>query len=258
MVDKVKVRPARPSDAEAIGKLASSEFREEPSHWRSFQSDISTWVARKAPILVAATSDEEIVGYCRSKPNEAMGINRSDGQVAVLAQIAVLESHRGAGIGRALHDRTIKTLRMLGYSRVFAQVQETISSWYTDLGWSTFGPGTSVAWIETPIQRDDEWNPHLPPRAFAPILTMSFLPKYPVLAELKIGEARPLVEWTIDARASDAEISRRLNRGLLKRLQAEPGLTKLLPSGLVSAINEFEPDSELSSWLRAAVPAAKA
>lgn len=200
---------------------------------------IVDWAERKSPTLVVYDSDGAVAGYARAKPNEALGISRSAGQTAVLAHIAVHDEYRGAGVGRALHNRIVQTLAMLGFSRVFAQIPERLASWYVKLGWTVHPAGVVAAWIEPPNNQDDGLMPGLTPRTFAPILCMQYLSAYPVLVERWIGDARPLANWTLNGRVPHAQLPQRVGAALAEVLREEPELARRLPQALCDvAIDE--------------------
>lgn len=109
--------------------------------------------------------------------------------------LGVIADVRGGGVGTALMGRTVNTLRMLGYSRVVAQIRSDLVGWYERIGRSVGADWVSRAWGEPHILQDDEWLPAtFGPGEFPPILLMGYLAQYPHLAELTIGPAKPLVE----------------------------------------------------------------
>ncbi|MBW9110664.1 GNAT family N-acetyltransferase [Microbacterium ureisolvens] len=213
--------------------------------------DLAGWVEHKTPTLVVHDETGGLIGYARAKPNQAFGVSRSDGQTAILAHIAVVPEHRGVGIGRSLHDRTLRTLAMLGFSRVFAQVPDDLSSWYKERGWTVHPPGEVVAWVEPPNVQDDELMPSASSRTFSPILCMEFLPRYPVLAERWIGDARPLLNWTLDGRASPELLQPRVGEALAGLLTREPDLAARLPQALCDAVVGTDAESPLARTLLA-------
>lgn len=138
---------------------------------------------------------------------------------------------------------------MLGFSRVFAQVPNDLSPWYTALGWTVHPPGEIVAWVEPPNFRDDELMPSATPRTFSPLLCIEFLPEYPVLAERWIGDARPLLNWNLDGRVSPGLLTPRVGEALAGLLTLEPELASRMPQALCDAIIDTDADSPLARTL---------
>ncbi|MFH8251496.1 GNAT family N-acetyltransferase [Microbacterium sp. B2969] len=239
-------RPATPTDLPSILALARAEFDDASA---VTAHEIAGWVDHKTPTLVVHDDTGDVIGYARAKPNEAFGVSRSAGQTAILAHVAVVPKHRGLGIGRSLQERTIRTLAMLGFSRVFAQVPNELAPWYAGLGWTVHPPGEVVAWVEPPNVQDDELLPSATSRTYAPILCIELLPDYPVLAERWIGDGRPLLNWTLDGRVSPEMLQHRVSKALAELLALEPQLAGRLPQALCDVIIDMDADSPLARTL---------
>lgn len=251
MLDHLRIRPATLQDMPGILRLAAASFPEDGSlHSPTFRRDVEHWQRLKTLTLVALTSEGQTVGYARSRPNMSFEIERSEGQVAVFTHVAVDPAFRGRGVGRQLHDRSMKTLRMLGFSMVMAQLPVSLSGWYRALGWEVHVPGELVMWVEPPTVHDDAvWTGMA--RTFAPILFLEYLPRYPVTAERHLGGDRLIARWVIDGRVDEAERDVRMLDGFARTLKADPDLARRIPSGLVAAIGEEDPDSEVYRQLLA-------
>ncbi|WP_181430122.1 GNAT family N-acetyltransferase [Curtobacterium sp. MCPF17_018] len=200
---------------------------------------IPYWREIKAPIVVARDADGRFLGYAFGAPNIANGFGRVDGQVAVLTHVAVVPDARGGGVGTALVERAVKTFKMLGYSRVFAQIGGDLVSWYERLGWSVGLERRSKTWVEPYIPQDHEWHPdEFEPGEFSPILLMGYLPQYPHLAELTIGPATPLVEATFTVAPDGEESMQRAGEAIGQEIALNPGVASQLPVALVDLLSE--------------------
>lgn len=200
---------------------------------------IVEWQELRSPILAVTDSDGAFLGYVRCKPNETNDtVSRYDGQVAVLAQVAVTPSAQRRGIGTALVARAIKTLSLFQYTRVFAQVQPHLVEWYQSRGWKVQPAGRCPAWIEPLIRSDDEWFPDLPPGTFAPLLSMVYLPTYPHLVEYQLRDEKPFAQVWVDGRAQHAEVLERVHRALLALFDTHPDVEARLPSALRRMIRD--------------------
>ncbi len=198
--DSIRIRPAAEGDIDFVASLSAIEFGAETGFRHQALDEVESWRWRKSPTL-AAKIDGEFAGFARCKPNEVQDPPhpRIEGQVAVLVQVAVLPEFRGLGVGSALIARATKTLRMLGFSKVVAQFQPALAGWYEAQGWTVLPVNHGHVWIEPHIQRDDDWYPDLPARAFSPVLRMSHLARYPQQAFLSLGDDEPIVLAEYDA-----------------------------------------------------------
>lgn len=227
-----RIRPALPIYAAQIAELAEVAFADRSARRHPLDLAITEWQNRRSPVLVATSPSGEFLGYARCKPNEAGAQPRPDGQVAILAQVAVIGSARGRGIGTELMARALKTLRLLGYARVFAQIEPHLVGWYSDRGWTVHASGHSPVWIEPPIPSDAEWFPDLAPGAFAPLLSMLYLKLYPHLAEIRVGEGEPIAQAWFDNRGNAEQSALRSYRAMMAELDSHPELAARVPPGL--------------------------
>ena len=245
----MRPRPATAKDLSVIATIAAEEFAD---HRPLSEVDLVDWTQKRAPTLVVHNTGGEVIGYARAKPNEALGVSRIAGQTAILAQIAVIPTERQNGVGVALHDRILKTLGMLGYSRVFAQVPTHLEEWYRQMGWTIHREGEVLAWVEPPNSQDDALAEGATPRTFAPILCIEYLSDYPILVERWIGDARPLLEWSLDGRVLPDELTARIEATLSAAILHSPQLAARLPQALCDAVICANPHSDLSDTLLAA------
>lgn len=230
-----RLRAAAPSDADDVIALSIETFRAEhaPSE-RAFHERQAAWREDKSPTVVARDGDGAFLGYAFSKPNEAGDFERTDGQVAVLSQVAVVPEARGRGVGTALVSRSLKTLRMLGYSIASAQMQADVAPWYARQGWTIYPPGHVKAWIEPHIEQDDDWHPDLPAGSFSPILTINRLPDFPVLAEIHLTSAGPLLEAVYQGALDEDSNVRRGLDAIAERVMSDPSNGRHIPPALAA------------------------
>lgn len=238
--DEVSLRAAGPADAAEIAAMSVATFgAKDGTTPEILTRTIARWREMRAPVVVARGVDGGFLGYAMSSANIANGFARVDGQVAVLNQVAVVADVRGGGVGTALVGRTVKTLRMLGYSRVVAQIRSDLVGWYERIGWSVGADRVSRAWVEPHIPQDDEWLPAaFEPGEFSPILLMGYLAQYPHLAELTIGPAKPLIESSFALVPDDEESSYRAGEAIGREIARDPELVARLRPGLVELMSE--------------------
>lgn len=143
-----RVRPAKAEHAQLIADLSFQEFADTSLREHPLHDAIDDWQQRRSPIMVATDVESRFLGFARSKPNETGSFSRFEGQVAVLAQVAVVPEARGRGIGGALVERSLKALRLFGYARAFAQIQPSPVTWYEERGARMADPSRrSVRWV---------------------------------------------------------------------------------------------------------------
>lgn len=193
-VKVVQLRASSHEDVDPISSLSASEFGPEPLFRKQAINEVDSWRWRKSPTVVAKF-EGRFAGYARCKPNEVQDPPhpRIEGQVAVLVQVAVQPEVRGQGVGTALVNREVKTLRMLGFAKVVAQFQRSLAGWYESLCWTVLPINHGHVWIEPHIQRDDGWYPSLPAGKFSPDLRMAHLDAYPQQGFLELGNGQPIV-----------------------------------------------------------------
>jgi len=232
---EIRLRAAAPSDADDVIALSIDTFRAEhaPSQ-QAFYERQAGWREDKAPTVVARDGDGAFLGYAYSCPNQAGDFERTDGQVAVLTQVAVVPDARGRGVGAALVSRSLKTLRMLGYSIASAQMQIDVAPWYARQGWTVYPPGHVKAWIEPHIAQDDAWHPDLPAGSFSPVLTINRLPDYPVLAEIQLTSDKPLLEAVYPGARDEDSNTRRGLDAIVERVLSDPSNARHISPALAA------------------------
>jgi predicted N-acetyltransferase YhbS len=234
---EIRLRAAGAADAPDILELSAQTFgTSNAPTMSSLLRRAGTWREDKAPTVVARDQMGRFLGFAFSKPNSAGDFDRTDGQVAVLAQVAVVPAARGQGVGSLLVQRSLRTLQMLGYSRASAQLNDDVVKWYSARGWTVLPEGQTKAWIEPHISQDDEWNSDFEPGAFSPILTVFRLPDYPFLAEIQIGDGDPLIEVVFDGAADDDVSTQRGVETLLAHIVTHPERADLFPPALAAVI----------------------
>ena len=234
-VPETVLRAMGRGDVDAVLGLSAQEFGPEPALRGDLIGEISNWTVRKSPTVVARSGDV-LAGFARCKPNENFSGPRTEGQVAVLAQLAVRDEFQGQGIGTLLLTRAIKTLRMLGFSRVLAQFTPDLAGWYRDRGWTVLPLNHGLIWLEPHIQRDDSWYPELRAGAFSPILMMDFLEKYPQLGILDLTDELPIAQAEYDAGPQGKFETRNSNRALGDVLAADGNALQRVPFALLQAM----------------------
>lgn len=239
MQEDIRIRAGSPDDAAAIVELGQREFgREDVPSVAAVTREMATWTERKAPIIVARDGAGTFLGYAYCKPNQEGLTMRPAGQVAVLTHVAVTESARGKGVGTALVQRATKTLRMLGFTTIHAQMQESVGPWYQALGWTVHQPGEVKAWVEPHIAQDDQWHEDLPPGSFSPILIVALLERYPCLAELHVKEERPILDVVFAAKGDYEKTAETGGRALAAKIAADLTIVRRVPPALALMLAE--------------------
>jgi ribosomal protein S18 acetylase RimI-like enzyme len=125
----VLIRPAAPTDLEAIGLLGALLVRTHhdfdpkrfiaatPQTRHGYASFLGTQLEDPNILLLVAERDGEVVGYTYAgvEGNDYMSLR---GPAGVLYDIVVDPAHRGQGVGRALLDATLETLEAKGAPRI--------------------------------------------------------------------------------------------------------------------------------------------
>lgn len=123
------IRPAAPSDLEALGRLGALLLRthhdfdpdrfiaETPRTEQGYRSFFGSQLDKPDILLLVAERDGQVVGYTYSEieGNDWMMLR---GPAGVLHDIAVDPAHRGQGIGQLLLDATLDALEAKGAPRV--------------------------------------------------------------------------------------------------------------------------------------------
>jgi ribosomal protein S18 acetylase RimI-like enzyme len=125
----VTVRPVRPEDERAIGRLGALLVAEHhefdprrfiapiPQLAQRYGEFLLTHAGREGMMVVVAEREGEVVGYCYAglEGNDYMALR---GPAGVLYDLVVDPEHRRQGIGSALMEAALDKLRALGAPRV--------------------------------------------------------------------------------------------------------------------------------------------
>jgi len=229
------VRAAGRGDVVEISEFSRQVFGDaDGASVETIAHQVETWRETGSAAIVIRTDAGEFVGYAMAHPNRAGDVWRFGGQVAVLTQVAVVPGMRAAGAGSALLERSVKTLRLLGWDRVLAQIPEQLVTWYRNRGWKVFESDETLAWVEPWVASDVDWAPELPAGEFSPLLSMIPREDYRYLAKIELGPGRPLMEVVVPPGRDGLE--RRLGLAAATEISQRPALVRTLPRGLVEDI----------------------
>ena len=106
MAAPCRIRAASTADLDAIARIEAASFAD-PWSRRAFQAHLRD-------LFLVAESGGAVAGYL---------VARVMGDEAEILNVAVDSSLRGAGIGRALLEASLETLRDAGVSAVFLEVR---------------------------------------------------------------------------------------------------------------------------------------
>jgi GNAT superfamily N-acetyltransferase len=230
MTPELRIRPLAAPDVDDIVRLSAAEFGDAALARETLDADVAGWQQRKSPTVVARTLDGAFAGYARAVPNAVEPSPRPEGQVAELSEIAVVAGMRGQGVATALVERSVKTLRLLGFARVAARSD---SGGLARLGWHVLPAGHGRAWIEPFIARDDLWFPDARSGSFSPLLVLPFDPARPVQAWMTLADEPPLAEAEYDAaHDADAHATAAIRAELARHPEVERRLPPLLRTAL--------------------------
>lgn len=82
--------------------------------------------------------DDEATHFVASIDGNAVGaarLRQYDGRTAKVERVAVLKSHRGSGIGRALMEAVEQVAREMGYDELLLHAQVPVVAFYQRLGY---------------------------------------------------------------------------------------------------------------------------
>jgi len=226
MTLELRIRPLAETDVDEV--VAASDLDR-----ATLLADATSWQQQKAPTVVARAADGSFVGFARARPNEVETSPRPEGQVAELTHLFVVADQRGNGAGTTLVARALKTLRMLGFARVVAAVNQTTADWLAAHDWQVLPAGRALAWVEPFIPRDDLWHPDARSGSFSPLLAMPVPKNRPLQAWMHLVDAPPLVEALYDPRGdADAHAVTAITAALTDDPEALESLPPLLRAAL--------------------------
>jgi hypothetical protein len=229
------VRAAGPDDVVEISEFSRHIFGDDDgASVETVAHQVATWRDSRSAAIVVRDGAGVFAGYAMAHPNRAGDVWRPDGQVAVLTHIAVVTGMRAAGAGSALLERSVTTLRLLGWDRAMAQIPEQLVPWYRNRAWSVSQSGETLAWVEPWIASDSGWAPDLAAGEFSPLLSMMPRDDYPYLATIELGPGRPLMEVVVRPSSRRDDLDYR--RAAAVEIAERPALARTLPRALVEEI----------------------
>ncbi|HWK52731.1 MAG TPA: N-acetyltransferase [Hyphomicrobiales bacterium] len=128
------IRPARPSDLDALCLLEQRSFSGE----RLSRARFRHWIEADNGLLLVAVEPGrggELLGY-------ALSLWRRQGRSARLYSIAIAPEARGRGLGRQLLEAAVRRLRRLGRERYTLEVarrNKVAIALYEGMGFGVFG-----------------------------------------------------------------------------------------------------------------------
>jgi len=231
-----RVRAAGPDDAVEISEFSRQTFGDhDGASVETVAHQVATWRNTRSAAIVVRDDAGAFAGYAMAHPNRAGDVWRLDGQVAVLTHIAVVPGMRATGAGSALLERSVKTLRLLGWDHAMAQIPEQLVEWYRNRGWAVFGSGETLAWVEPWIASDKKWAPDRAAGEFSPLLSIIPREDYRYLATIELGSGRPLMEVVVPSGPSH-DLDSRLGLAAAMEIAQNPALARTLPRALVEEI----------------------
>jgi len=226
MTLELRIRPLAETDVDDVAAASDLDRG-------TLLADVTSWQQQKAPTVVARAADGSFVGFVRARPNEVETSPRPEGQVAELTHLFVVAEHRGNGAGAALVGRALKTLRMLGFARVVAAVNQATADWLAGRDWEVLPAGRALAWVEPFIPRDDLWHPDARSGSFSPLLAMPVPKNRPLQAWMRLADSPPLIEAQYDPRGdADAHAVAAITAVLTENPEALESLPPLLRAAL--------------------------
>ena len=166
----------------------------------------------EAAHFMAVDGHGQVIGTARLLP---------DGQIG---RMAVLQRHRGRGIGRRLLDKAVETAREFGHWRVFLHAQAHAVKFYTDAGFQRDGEPFMEAGIpHLPMAREFPIEFRAPQNVMRPEIQRQAPPpeNEPLLADVEAGFRRLNSDQELRAVINDmASRARRLVRIYSQELDA--------------------------------------
>ncbi len=96
-------------------KLGSAPGRSDEAFWAHYSSGFGRWYA-EGGIALLAMREEQALGFLFATERDGLFGFESSEKIGYVEDIAVLESARGMGVGRALMDAARERFRARGYS----------------------------------------------------------------------------------------------------------------------------------------------
>lgn len=114
---KLKIRPARKSDEEALEDLEDSVIWEHSESSEYEDYDEKAWKNLRKETIVAEVGGE-IVGFVEY----VMGLDPHESPSVTVSDFAVLPEYSGMGIGTALIGEVKKVAKKMGFSTVYSSI----------------------------------------------------------------------------------------------------------------------------------------
>lgn len=144
----VTVRPARPEDAPALGRMGAALARQhhdfDPARFmlpEDVESGYRWWLRRESKaaeaVVLVAELEGAVVGYAYGRAEER-DWNALRDACGVVHDVWVEESARGSGVGTLLLEEMVQRLKALGVPRVVlmtASRNEAAQRLFARLGW---------------------------------------------------------------------------------------------------------------------------
>lgn len=240
----VEIRAAAPKHCEGILKLTYAAFPFEMDTEAAaaaslkttplalWKDGVSKWRKQRKPVAVAMDRKDRLVGTAVLRPHVG-GNGRESSAVAVLARVVVDVKDRKLGVGTRLTKRMLENANILGFSQVFASIPDSLSDWYSAMGWTVGEVGQGFAWLERPEPQDDwAFVQPVPPElrgTFAPLRSEPPGPPehgYTRIAHIATSEkSEVLLNWFFDP-----SIDLGSERALWKYLVEDPHRFSSIPS----------------------------
>jgi ribosomal protein S18 acetylase RimI-like enzyme len=147
----ITIRPARPEDAPALGRMGAALVRlhhaYDPERFLTPEEDLESgyrwWLSRElkreGAVVLVAEREGVVVGYCYATV-EGRDWNALRDEHGELHDLWVEEAARGSGVGARLAEEMVRRLRARGVPRVMlmtASRNEAAQRLFARLGWRT-------------------------------------------------------------------------------------------------------------------------
>jgi GNAT superfamily N-acetyltransferase len=211
-----------------------------------------------------ATADGRVVGFAAGQPfaREADGVGGGflNGEMAIVAQVAVNPAWRRKGIGSALMHETNVGLANQGFSVASAHITEALVPWYEELGWSVLPAGHGVAWIETHREGSADVLPPGAPAELKAVHTAGFsmdpagVADYNILAIKQLGDSgKPVGLLTITSyppATGDEEKRIIVAKSLIAAIQRDNIMSQIPQQSAMLLALDALTDQEQLNWAR--------
>lgn len=132
MIDEVMLRPAEPSDANELFRLASILATSATPHREPFEHSLMMIIDDHNQRLVVAEHEAGLVGYLSGLVHPAFHAN---GNIGWIEELFVDQERRSRGIGRRLMDDFEAWARQTANARYFAVASRRAGDFYRAIGY---------------------------------------------------------------------------------------------------------------------------